>query len=188
MSTACPVCLQLQCTASKIIVKPLCFLIFSSFCSIITSFFLIISVATSMVSDLWHGLYVYCCFQDHAEINSTILRSQTNTARVEGLRPGTVYVVQVRARTVAGFGKYSSKMCFQTLTDGKDCRARTNSPRCLPLFFPLCLVVFSLHTHTYAHPFLTLLCLFKFVAALFIVRWDGAETECVMALLFLRKN
>uniref|UniRef100_A0AAQ4R3E3 receptor protein-tyrosine kinase n=1 Tax=Gasterosteus aculeatus aculeatus TaxID=481459 RepID=A0AAQ4R3E3_GASAC len=42
---------------------------------------------------------------------------QTNTARVEGLRPGTVYVVQVRARTVAGFGKYSSKMCFQTLTD-----------------------------------------------------------------------
>ncbi|XP_014828059.1 PREDICTED: ephrin type-B receptor 1-like, partial [Poecilia mexicana] len=55
--------------------------------------------------------------KDHAEINSTVLRSQTNTARVEGLRPGTVYVVQVRARTVAGFGKYSSKMCFQTLTD-----------------------------------------------------------------------
>uniref|UniRef100_A0A8C6LCS3 receptor protein-tyrosine kinase n=1 Tax=Nothobranchius furzeri TaxID=105023 RepID=A0A8C6LCS3_NOTFU len=55
--------------------------------------------------------------KDHAEINSTVLRSQTNTARVEGLRPGTVYVVQVRARTVAGFGKFSSKMCFQTLTD-----------------------------------------------------------------------
>uniref|UniRef100_A0A8C5DS10 receptor protein-tyrosine kinase n=1 Tax=Gouania willdenowi TaxID=441366 RepID=A0A8C5DS10_GOUWI len=55
--------------------------------------------------------------KDHAEVNSTIVRSQTNTARVEGLRPGTVYVVQVRARTVAGFGKYSSKMCFQTLTD-----------------------------------------------------------------------
>ncbi|CAG07681.1 unnamed protein product [Tetraodon nigroviridis] len=55
--------------------------------------------------------------KDHEEINSTVLRSQTNTARVEALRPGTVYVVQVRARTVAGFGKYSSKMCFQTLTD-----------------------------------------------------------------------
>ncbi|XP_068504822.1 ephrin type-B receptor 1 isoform X4 [Syngnathus scovelli] len=55
--------------------------------------------------------------KDHAEINSTILRSPTNTARVEALRLGTVYVVQVRARTVAGFGKYSSKMCFQTLTD-----------------------------------------------------------------------
>uniref|UniRef100_A0A7N6BFT3 receptor protein-tyrosine kinase n=1 Tax=Anabas testudineus TaxID=64144 RepID=A0A7N6BFT3_ANATE len=57
--------------------------------------------------------------KDHSEMNSTILRSQTNTARVEGLRSGTVYVVQVRARTVAGFGKYSSKMCFQTLTDVK---------------------------------------------------------------------
>uniref|UniRef100_A0A4W5QN33 receptor protein-tyrosine kinase n=1 Tax=Hucho hucho TaxID=62062 RepID=A0A4W5QN33_9TELE len=45
---------------------------------------------------------------------------ETNTARVEGLRAGMVYVVQVRARTVAGFGKYSGKMCFQTLTDGKD--------------------------------------------------------------------
>uniref|UniRef100_A0A669EQ47 receptor protein-tyrosine kinase n=1 Tax=Oreochromis niloticus TaxID=8128 RepID=A0A669EQ47_ORENI len=66
--------------------------------------------------------------KDHAEINSTILRSQTNTARVEALRPGTVYVVQVRARTVAGFGKYSSKMCFQTLTDGKDCRLREQLP------------------------------------------------------------
>ncbi|KAM6948454.1 LOW QUALITY PROTEIN: ephrin type-B receptor 1-B-like [Aplochiton taeniatus] len=55
--------------------------------------------------------------KDHAEINSTMLRSQTNTARVEGLQAGTVYVVQVRARTVAGFGKYSGKMCFQTLTD-----------------------------------------------------------------------
>uniref|UniRef100_A0A493T892 Ephrin type-B receptor 2 n=1 Tax=Anas platyrhynchos platyrhynchos TaxID=8840 RepID=A0A493T892_ANAPP len=43
--------------------------------------------------------------------------SQTNTARIEGLRPGMVYVVQVRARTVAGYGKYSGKMCFQTLTD-----------------------------------------------------------------------
>ncbi|XP_017557999.1 ephrin type-B receptor 1 isoform X1 [Pygocentrus nattereri] len=55
--------------------------------------------------------------KDLTEANSTIMRSQTNTARVDGLRPGTMYVVQVRARTVAGFGKYSSKMCFQTLTD-----------------------------------------------------------------------
>ncbi|XP_059357285.1 ephrin type-B receptor 1-B [Carassius carassius] len=52
-----------------------------------------------------------------SEVNSTQVRSQTNTAHVDGLRPGTMYVMQVRARTVAGFGKYSSKMCFQTLTD-----------------------------------------------------------------------
>ncbi|XP_021454816.1 ephrin type-B receptor 1 isoform X1 [Oncorhynchus mykiss] len=55
--------------------------------------------------------------KDHTELNSTVVRSQTNTARVEGLRPGIMYMVQVRARTVAGFGKYSSKQFFQTLTD-----------------------------------------------------------------------
>ncbi|TWW73268.1 Ephrin type-B receptor 1 [Takifugu flavidus] len=76
-----------------------------------------------MLTDIFNDIHIEttpcarCFVQDHEEINSTVLRSQTNTARVEGLRPGTVYVVQVRARTVAGFGKYSSKMCFQTLTD-----------------------------------------------------------------------
>ncbi|KAG7457047.1 hypothetical protein MATL_G00242370 [Megalops atlanticus] len=55
--------------------------------------------------------------KDHTEFNSSMVKSRTNTARVEGLKPGTMYVMQVRARTVAGFGKYSGKMCFQTLTD-----------------------------------------------------------------------
>ncbi|KAJ8390344.1 hypothetical protein AAFF_G00107380 [Aldrovandia affinis] len=55
--------------------------------------------------------------KDHTEFNSSMVKSQTNTARVEGLKPATMYVMQVRARTVAGFGKYSGKMCFQTLTD-----------------------------------------------------------------------
>uniref|UniRef100_A0A8C5TVG0 receptor protein-tyrosine kinase n=1 Tax=Malurus cyaneus samueli TaxID=2593467 RepID=A0A8C5TVG0_9PASS len=41
---------------------------------------------------------------------SRICTPDTNTARLEGLRPGMVYVVQVRARTVAGYGKYSGKM------------------------------------------------------------------------------
>ncbi|KAF7253848.1 Ephrin type-B receptor 1 [Varanus komodoensis] len=54
---------------------------------------------------------------DHNEYNSSMAKSQTNTARIDGLRPGMVYVVQVRARTVAGYGKFSGKMCFQTLTD-----------------------------------------------------------------------
>ncbi|KAL4824328.1 hypothetical protein H8958_018715 [Nasalis larvatus] len=55
--------------------------------------------------------------KEHNEFNSSMARSQTNTARIDGLRPGMVYVVQVRARTVAGYGKFSGKMCFQTLTD-----------------------------------------------------------------------
>ncbi|XP_049587998.1 ephrin type-B receptor 1 isoform X1 [Syngnathus scovelli] len=49
--------------------------------------------------------------------NSSLVRSQTPGVIVEGLRPGTGYVVQVRARTVAGYGAYSKEMLFQTLTD-----------------------------------------------------------------------
>ncbi|KAF4078115.1 hypothetical protein AMELA_G00195760 [Ameiurus melas] len=52
-----------------------------------------------------------------AELNSSTLRSQTNTAVVRGLKPGTIYVFQVRARTVAGFGRFSGKMYFQTMTE-----------------------------------------------------------------------
>ncbi|XP_030625668.1 ephrin type-B receptor 2 isoform X2 [Chanos chanos] len=52
-----------------------------------------------------------------AEVNSSVLRSQTNTAVIRGLKPGTIYVFQVRARTVAGFGRFSGKMYFQTMTE-----------------------------------------------------------------------
>ncbi|XP_062871635.1 ephrin type-B receptor 2 [Trichomycterus rosablanca] len=52
-----------------------------------------------------------------AELNSSVLRSQTNTAVIRGLKPGTIYVFQVRARTVAGFGRFSGKMYFQTMTE-----------------------------------------------------------------------
>uniref|UniRef100_A0A3B4WAK4 receptor protein-tyrosine kinase n=1 Tax=Seriola lalandi dorsalis TaxID=1841481 RepID=A0A3B4WAK4_SERLL len=45
--------------------------------------------------------------------------TETPNVVLEGLRPGTGYVVQVRARTVAGYGAYSKEMLFQTLTDGK---------------------------------------------------------------------
>uniref|UniRef100_A0A7N8XZ86 receptor protein-tyrosine kinase n=1 Tax=Mastacembelus armatus TaxID=205130 RepID=A0A7N8XZ86_9TELE len=42
---------------------------------------------------------------------------ETPSVVLEGLRPGTGYVVQVRARTVAGYGIFSKEMLFQTLTD-----------------------------------------------------------------------
>lgn len=51
--------------------------------------------------------------------NSSVVQSKTPGVVLEGLRPGTGYVVQVRARTVAGYGAYSKDMLFQTLTDGK---------------------------------------------------------------------
>ncbi|XP_029575992.1 ephrin type-B receptor 2 isoform X4 [Salmo trutta] len=52
-----------------------------------------------------------------AEWNSSVVRSQTNTAVIRGLKPGAIYVFQVRARTVAGFGRFSGKMFFQTMTE-----------------------------------------------------------------------
>lgn len=52
-------------------------------------------------------------------LNSSEIQSETPSVVLEGLRPGTGYVVQVRARTVAGYGAYSKEMLFQTLTDGK---------------------------------------------------------------------
>ncbi|KAG7226729.1 hypothetical protein INR49_014077 [Caranx melampygus] len=56
--------------------------------------------------------------KDQSEYNSTTIRSQTNTVVVRGLKPGSIYVFQVRARTVAGFGRYSGKLYFQTMTEG----------------------------------------------------------------------
>ncbi|KAL7991031.1 hypothetical protein Chor_014461 [Crotalus horridus] len=43
--------------------------------------------------------------------------SQKNTVRLEGLKPNSAFVVQVRARTVAGYGQYSFPMEFRTLVD-----------------------------------------------------------------------
>lgn len=58
--------------------------------------------------------------QDQSEYNSTTVRSQTNTVVIRGLKPGSIYVFQVRARTVAGFGRYSGKLYFQTMTEGEN--------------------------------------------------------------------
>ena len=38
---------------------------------------------------------------------------------MQGLKAGAIYVFQVRARTVAGYGRYSGKMYFQTMTEGE---------------------------------------------------------------------
>ncbi|XP_075577643.1 ephrin type-B receptor 2 isoform X7 [Pelecanus crispus] len=55
--------------------------------------------------------------KDLSELNSTTVKSPTNTAAVQNLKAGTIYVFQVRARTVAGYGRYSGKMYFQTMTE-----------------------------------------------------------------------
>ncbi|NXN15908.1 EPHB2 protein, partial [Indicator maculatus] len=54
-----------------------------------------------------------------SELNSTAVKSPTNTVAVQNLKAGTIYVFQVRARTVAGYGRYSGKMYFQTMTEAE---------------------------------------------------------------------
>uniref|UniRef100_A0A8C6W0R2 receptor protein-tyrosine kinase n=1 Tax=Nothobranchius furzeri TaxID=105023 RepID=A0A8C6W0R2_NOTFU len=61
-------------------------------------------------------------------LNSSVVQSDSPNVVLEGLRPGTGYVVQVRARTVAGYGAYSKEMLFQTLTDGKSVGGLLNGP------------------------------------------------------------
>ncbi|XP_061152702.1 ephrin type-B receptor 3-like isoform X11 [Syngnathus typhle] len=51
---------------------------------------------------------------DQGEAIAHTMTAQRSNARIEGLKAGTPYVVQVRARTVAGYGHYSSPADFST--------------------------------------------------------------------------
>ncbi|XP_027004510.1 ephrin type-B receptor 3 isoform X1 [Tachysurus fulvidraco] len=53
-------------------------------------------------------------YQEQGESFSHTVTAQTSSARVEGLKTGTVYTVQVRARTVAGYGSYSHPVDYST--------------------------------------------------------------------------
>ncbi|XP_029471537.1 ephrin type-B receptor 3 isoform X2 [Rhinatrema bivittatum] len=56
----------------------------------------------------------YFLKQGQSEGIANSVTSQKNMVRLEGLLPNALYVVQVRARTVAGYGKYSLAVEFQT--------------------------------------------------------------------------
>lgn len=49
-------------------------------------------------------------------IASTVT-SQKNSVQLDGLQPDARYVVQVRARTVAGYGQYSRPAEFETTSE-----------------------------------------------------------------------
>ncbi|KAE8291177.1 Ephrin type-B receptor 3 [Larimichthys crocea] len=53
-------------------------------------------------------------YHERGQAMSHTVTSQHSSAKVEGLRAATSYVVQVRARTVAGYGRYSNPMDFST--------------------------------------------------------------------------
>ncbi|XP_018612810.2 ephrin type-B receptor 3-like isoform X2 [Scleropages formosus] len=52
--------------------------------------------------------------KDEGEAIAHTMTAQRSSARIEGLKPGTPYIVQVRARTVAGYGHYSNPTAFST--------------------------------------------------------------------------
>uniref|UniRef100_A0A8K9V898 Ephrin type-B receptor 3 n=1 Tax=Oncorhynchus mykiss TaxID=8022 RepID=A0A8K9V898_ONCMY len=51
-------------------------------------------------------------YHEKGEAIAHTMTAQRSSARIEGLKAGTPYVVQVRARTVAGYGRYSSPADF----------------------------------------------------------------------------
>ncbi|CAJ1071950.1 ephrin type-B receptor 3 [Xyrichtys novacula] len=53
-------------------------------------------------------------YHERGQVMSHTVTSQHSSAKVEGLKAATPYVVQVRARTVAGYGRYSNPMDFST--------------------------------------------------------------------------
>lgn len=52
--------------------------------------------------------------QDNEEHSYSTLKSRNTSARVSGLKPGTKYIFQVRARTSAGCGRFSQNVEIQT--------------------------------------------------------------------------
>uniref|UniRef100_A0AAQ4RVX0 Ephrin type-B receptor 3 n=1 Tax=Gasterosteus aculeatus aculeatus TaxID=481459 RepID=A0AAQ4RVX0_GASAC len=53
-------------------------------------------------------------YHEKGEAIAHTMTAQRSNARIEGLKARTPYVVQVRARTVAGYGRYSSPADFST--------------------------------------------------------------------------
>lgn len=52
--------------------------------------------------------------QDNEEQTYSTLKSKNTSARVSGLKPGTKYIFQIRARTSAGCGRFSQNVEIQT--------------------------------------------------------------------------
>ncbi|MGH0182400.1 UNVERIFIED_CONTAM: hypothetical protein FKN15_009294 [Acipenser sinensis] len=64
--------------------------------------------------------------KDQGEVGAVHLKSNTNSIIINELKRGTIYVVKVRARTMAGYGSFSQDISFRTQPDGS-----TETPRIL---------------------------------------------------------
>uniref|UniRef100_A0A8C8AXZ8 receptor protein-tyrosine kinase n=1 Tax=Otus sunia TaxID=257818 RepID=A0A8C8AXZ8_9STRI len=53
-------------------------------------------------------------FEKDQEMSYTIIKSKETTITADGLKPGSAYVFQIRARTAAGYGGFSRRFEFET--------------------------------------------------------------------------
>ncbi|XP_064409012.1 ephrin type-B receptor 4-like [Latimeria chalumnae] len=58
--------------------------------------------------------------KDQGEASALFLNSNTNSVLFNGLKQGTVYMVQIRAKTETGSGTYSQDFSFKTLIDERE--------------------------------------------------------------------
>uniref|UniRef100_A0A8C5F098 receptor protein-tyrosine kinase n=1 Tax=Gouania willdenowi TaxID=441366 RepID=A0A8C5F098_GOUWI len=66
---------------------------------------------------------IFDCFarlQEQEQLSYSSTRTKSTSVVVTGLRPSTVYVFHVRARTAAGYTAYSSNFEFETAADDPD--------------------------------------------------------------------
>lgn len=57
-------------------------------------------------------------FQEQEQLSYSSTRTKSSSVVVTGLRPSTVYVFHVRARTAAGYTAYSPNFEFATAAEG----------------------------------------------------------------------
>uniref|UniRef100_A0A803V593 receptor protein-tyrosine kinase n=1 Tax=Ficedula albicollis TaxID=59894 RepID=A0A803V593_FICAL len=53
-------------------------------------------------------------FEKDQETSYTIIKSKETTITADGLKPGSTYIFQIRARTAAGYGGFSQRFEFET--------------------------------------------------------------------------
>lgn len=63
-------------------------------------------------------LHSLCVRQEQEQLSYSSTRTKVPSTIVTGLKPSTVYVFHIRARTATGYSSYSSKLEFTTGDDG----------------------------------------------------------------------
>lgn len=62
--------------------------------------------------------FFFCVFwggwEKDQETSYTIIKSKETMITADGLKPGSAYVFQIRARTAAGYGGFSRRFEFET--------------------------------------------------------------------------